>query len=86
MCVFIFYFYEKKIVLFFRDILFLYDVIVLDKRVLDLVGKQLVMLGFDGIKMFFGDKYLERVEKSRESEKDVMVKFWRIFMIVYYLE
>lgn len=55
-----------------RDISFLYDATVPDKRVLDSAGKQLVMSGPDGIKMSPGDKYLERAEKSRESEKDAM--------------
>lgn len=86
MCVFVFHLYEKKIVLFFRDISFLYDATVPDKRVLDSAGKQLVMSGPDGIKMSPGDKYLERAEKSRESEKDAMVKFWRIFMTAHYQE
>ena len=83
---FLYFTFEKKIVLFFRDISFLYDATVPEKRVLDSAGKQLVMSRPDGIKMSPGDKHLERAEKSRESEKDAMVKFWRIFMTANYLE
>lgn len=63
--------------LFCRDISFLYDANVPDKKILDSAGKQLITPASYENKTSPGDKQLELVEKSR-GESETMVKFWRI--------